>query len=272
MRRRSPTATRSSTTSATRRARTTSTATSASGIGSSAPHGPRPRRAGTVDDRARRIAATGAADVQFFLPCAGYYRYDAGYMPELPGAERFEGPIVHPQKWPEDLDYEGKRVRHHRQRRDRRDAGPGDGGEGGARDDAAALADLHRVAARARRDRQLAAERTSGAERGYELSRWKNVLLQIVHLPVRPALPALHEEDPPLPSSRCREELGRDTTSDHFSPRYNPWDQRLCLVPDGDLFRSISGPASVVTDRIDDVHRDGHPARHRARSSKPTSS
>ena len=94
----------------------------------------------------------------FLFSCAGYYRYSEGYTPEFAGRERFKGTIVHPQHWPEDLDYAGKRVVVIGSRRDRGDAGPDDGQDRGPRDDAAALAHLHRLAPGRRRDREFPAQ------------------------------------------------------------------------------------------------------------------
>ena len=79
----------------------------------------------------------------FLLMCSGYYNYEQGYLPEFKGRDRFRGETVHPQHWPEGLDYSGRQGRHHRFGRDRRDAGSGDGQESRARRDAAALAHLH---------------------------------------------------------------------------------------------------------------------------------
>ncbi len=101
----------------------------------------------------------------FLFTCTGYYRYDEGYTPEFAGVDRFRGEIVHPQKWPEDLDYRRQARGRDRQRRHRGDAGPGDGAERGARDDAPALAELRALAAGPRSDRRLPATRLADQAR-----------------------------------------------------------------------------------------------------------
>jgi monooxygenase len=185
----------------------------------------------------------------FLWTCSGYYRYDQGYTPEFPGAERFAGPVIHPQHWPEDLDYEGKRV-----------VVIGSGATAvtlvpAMAEQASHVTMLQRsptyvlslpaedpVAVRLRRFLPPRAV--------YAIVRWKNVLLQslIYHLSRR---------RPQLIKKMIRRGVesslpqGYDIDT-HFEPRYNPWDQRLCLVPDGDLFRTLSrGDASVVTDRVE---------------------
>ena len=108
MRRRSPTARRSSTTSGKPHARTASTATSASGIGSSAASWSSADAAGASPRCRRRHSSSFTCN--FLFACSGYYRYDHGYLPGIAGIDHFEDRIVHPQHWPTDLDYAGKRV------------------------------------------------------------------------------------------------------------------------------------------------------------------
>jgi len=184
----------------------------------------------------------------FLLMCTGYYRYDQGYTPELTGIERFGGRVVHPQHWDEDLDYAGKRV-----------VVIGSGATAvtlvpAMAERAAHVTMLQRsptyvislpgedpIAKRLRRwlPRRLA----------YPLVRWKNVLLTTASY-------QLSRRRPDLAKSLIRGGLERHLPAAydidrHFTPSYNPWDQRLCLVPDGDLFEAIrAGRASVVTDRI----------------------
>ena len=158
-----------------------------------------------------------------------------------------------------------------RQRRHRDDAGAGDGGERRPRDDAAALADLRRLDAGRRRDRQRAARGAPATGLAYPIVRWKNVLLQMAELPAQPPPPRLHARGSAAGlERRCRPAT---TSTPISSPSYNPWDQRLCLVPDGDLFKVLSdGRAEIVTDRIDDLHRGRDRARVGRASSRPTSS
>ena len=159
-----------------------------------------------------------------------------GYLPEFPDLERFEGKIVHPQYWPEDLDYARQEGRGDRQRRDRGDARAGDGRPGRARDDAPALADLHlsipsedAIANGLRR-----AARRPARVRDHALEERRD---RDADLPAQPALSEVHAQGDP---ARRRRALppGYDVDT-HFNPRYGPWDQRLCLVPDGDLFKAI---------------------------------
>jgi cation diffusion facilitator CzcD-associated flavoprotein CzcO len=184
----------------------------------------------------------------FLLGCTGYYRYDEGYTPEFPGIERFGGTVVHPQHWPEDFDYAGQRV-----------VVIGSGATAvtlvpAMAQDAAHVTMLQRsptyitslpsVDPFAERARKLLPDRLA-----FPAVRWKNVLQQI-------AVYQFAQRRPERAKGFLRRILERQLPQGydidrHFSPRYDPWDQRLCLVPDGDLFRAIrSEKASVVTDRI----------------------
>jgi monooxygenase len=191
----------------------------------------------------------------FLWTCSGYYRYDEGYTPEFAGAERFAGPVVHPQHWPEDLDYAGKRV-----------VVIGSGATAvtlvpAMTDEAAHVTMLQRSPSYiaslpgedpiARRLRRYLPKRAV-----YAVVRWKNVLLQT-------GIYQLSRRRPELVKKMIRRGVehalpaGYDVDT-HFTPRYDPWDQRMCLVPDGDLFRAISdGRASVVTDRIASFTENG---------------
>jgi len=194
----------------------------------------------------------------FLHACTGYYRYDRGYTPEWPGTERFRGRIVHPQRWPEDLDYGDKRV-----------VVIGSGAtavtlvpamlEGP--DAAAHVTMLQRsptyIVGVPSRDRIADALRSALPERlAYALVRWKNVLRQMFYYQLARRRP---EAMKGLIRKGTLLALGDDYDVDtHFSPDYDPWDQRLCLVPDNDLFRAIrEGRASVVTDHIDTFTETG---------------
>jgi monooxygenase len=184
----------------------------------------------------------------FLLACSGYYRYEQGYTPEFQGAERFAGPIVHPQQWSEDIDYAGKRV-----------VVIGSGATAITLVPAMARSAAH-VTMLQRSPSYVvslpAEDRVANALRGalpagvaYSIARWKNVLramlsFQLARRRPRVMKALLHKAlERQLP-------LGYDIDR-HFKPHYDPWDQRLCLVPDGDLFEAIrAGRASVVTDRI----------------------
>lgn len=185
----------------------------------------------------------------FLYMCSGYYDYDQGYTPEWPGVEQFSGQIVHPQQWPEELDYAGKRV-----------VVIGSGATAvtlvpAMAEQAAHVTMLQRsptyIVARPARDAIADWLREHLPERlAHSLVRWKNVLVNMYFYTLMRTRPALARRNL---ISLVRKELGPGYDVDtHFTPRYNPWDQRLCLVPDGDLFSAIkSGKASVVTDQID---------------------
>jgi cation diffusion facilitator CzcD-associated flavoprotein CzcO len=185
----------------------------------------------------------------FVFMCSGYYRYDEGYTPDFQGTERFAGEIVHPQHWPEDLDYAGKRV-----------VVIGSGATAVtlvptlARD-AEHVTMLQRSPSYvvSRPEQDMIANMLRGAlptKVAYAIVRWKNVLLTMASFQLSRRRPAAMKA---LLHKALQKQLPEGYEIDtHFKPSYNPWDQRLCLVPDGDLFKSIhSGRASVVTDHID---------------------
>ena len=184
----------------------------------------------------------------FLFACTGYYRYDEGYTPKLPGIERFGGRIVHPQQWPEELDYAGKRV-----------VIIGSGATAvtlapAMATDAAHVTMLQRSPSYmvslpsedpvAERVRRVLPERLA-----HSALRWKNLLLMMGSYQLSRRAPKLMRR---LMRAGVEKALppGYDVDT-HFSPSYDPWDQRLCLVPDGDLFEAIgSGRVSVVTDSV----------------------
>jgi monooxygenase len=191
----------------------------------------------------------------FLLMCSGYYRYDEGYTPDFQGTERFGGRIVHPQQWTDDVDYAGKRV-----------VVIGSG--------ATAVTLVPAIAQRAAHVTMLQrspsyvlslpgedpianlARRLLPAKLAYSLVRWKNVMLTMLVF-------QLSRRRPSLVKSVLRRGVEKNLPAGydvdtHFTPRYGPWDQRMCLVPDGDLFEAISnGSASVITDRIDTFTETG---------------
>jgi monooxygenase len=185
---------------------------------------------------------------RFLFACTGYYRYDEGYVPEFEGTDRFRGRIVHPQRWPEDLDYEDKRV-----------VVIGSGATAvtlipSMAERAAHVTMLQRspsyvVSLPASDEAAVALRRRLGERAAYAIVRWKNVLRQIVAFNVARRAPRFSRK---LVRRMTQKQLpeGYDVDT-HFNPPYEPWDQRLCLVPDGDLFETIaSRRASIVTDRI----------------------
>jgi cation diffusion facilitator CzcD-associated flavoprotein CzcO len=185
----------------------------------------------------------------FLLSCAGYYSYSAGYLPEFPNASRFQGRMVHPQAWPKDLDYTGKRI-----------VVIGSG--------ATAVTLIPAMAKRAGHVTMLQRSPTyivSLPEKdriynwlrrflpamwAYRLSRWKNVGYMTYVYQLARRYPNFVKKGL---LKQVRQHLGPDyDVETHFSPRYDPWTQRLCLVPDADLFEAIkSNRASVVTDQIE---------------------
>jgi cation diffusion facilitator CzcD-associated flavoprotein CzcO len=185
----------------------------------------------------------------FLFMCSGYYSYAGGYDPEFAGRESFKGRIVHPQKWPEDLDYRGKKV-----------VVIGSGATAVTvvpemAKDAAHVVMLQRsptyVVSRPAEDSLANRLRAHlPAKLAYALVRWRNVLFGMYFFNLARKKPQKVKQ---YLIKMVKDELGPDyDVSTHFTPRYNPWDQRLCLVPDSDLFQSIkSGKASVVTDQIE---------------------
>jgi cation diffusion facilitator CzcD-associated flavoprotein CzcO len=190
----------------------------------------------------------------FLYLCTGYYDYDSGYTPNWPGVARFCGKIVHPQKWPEDLDYAGKRI-----------VVIGSGATAvtlvpAMADRAAHVTMLQRspsyIVSRPAEDTLANLFRRCLPDRAaYMLARWKNVLSATFFYNLARNRPRVFKW---MVTRGVRHELGEKYDSTHFTPPYNPWDQRLCLVPDSDLFRAIrEGRVSVVTDHIDTFTEDG---------------
>ena len=191
----------------------------------------------------------------FLWMCSGYYRYEAGYLPAFPGIDGFKGRVVHPQHWPQDLDYAGKKV-----------VVIGSGATAvtvvpSMAETASHVTMLQRsptyVVARPAED-ALANKlrRRLPLKLAYMLTRWKNVLLGMYFYQLCKRKP---EKVKSLILGGVRQMLGPDyDVAKHFTPKYNPWDQRLCLVPDADLFRAIrKKKASVVTDQIETFTEKG---------------
>jgi cation diffusion facilitator CzcD-associated flavoprotein CzcO len=191
----------------------------------------------------------------FLLMCAGYYSYDHGHTPDFPGRERFAGRIVHPQAWPGDLDYGGKRI-----------VIIGSGATA-----VTLLPELARTAGHvtmlqrsptymiAFPDEDIIANvlgKVLSERLAYRITRWKNIRLQALIFRVARKRPRFARW---VLVGHARRVLGPDFDVDkHFNPHYDPWEQRLCLVPNDDLFNSLrSGRASVVTDRIRTITESG---------------
>lgn len=206
------------------------------------------------------VAAGDAGEVReircnFLLMCAGYYSYDAGYTPHFAGRERFNGNIIHPQQWPENLEYENRKI-----------VVIGSG--------ATAVTLLPQLAQRAKQvimlqrsptymisfpDEDFIANvlrRILPEKTAYSLVRWKNIRLQSFLFRMATKRPKLARR---ILIGHARKVLGPDFDVDtHLNPPYNPWEQRLCLVPNDDFFEAIkSGNASIETDTIKTFTENG---------------
>ncbi|HSV80643.1 MAG TPA: NAD(P)/FAD-dependent oxidoreductase, partial [Ramlibacter sp.] len=184
---------------------------------------------------------------QFLIAATGYYRYDEGFTPVFPGREDYKGQIVHPQHWPEDLDYSGKKV-----------VVIGSG--------ATAITLVPSMAARGAQVTMLQRSPTYvltvpavdplwhtlskvlPAKAVYLATRLRNIGLQRALFVASRERPKVVRR---LLKRLTRRQIGKNVDIKHFSPRYNPWDERLCVVPDGDLFKALRrGQARIVTDTI----------------------
>ncbi|MBI5310655.1 MAG: NAD(P)/FAD-dependent oxidoreductase [Actinobacteria bacterium] len=191
----------------------------------------------------------------FVYICSGYYRYDEGFIPDFKGIADYQGQILHPMNWPEDLDYAGKKV-----------VIIGSGATAvtlvpAMADKAGHVTMLQRsptyVASIPSRDPIARVSRRFLPEKqAYVLNRWKNILQQVVVYQLSQRQPRLMKR---MFLGMVKRQLPEGYDIDkHFTPSYNPWDQRLCAVPDGDLFKAIKrGKASVVTDTIDSFTEHG---------------
>jgi monooxygenase len=191
----------------------------------------------------------------FLWMCSGYYDYEAGYLPEFPGLERFGGRIVHPQKWTDDIVWAGKRV-----------VVIGSGATAVTLVPAMAETAEH-VTMLQRSPTYMVARPSQDAlanrlrrrlplKLAYWATRWRNVLLGMYFYQMCKRQP---DKVKSLLLGGVRQMLGPDyDVETHFTPRYKPWDQRLCLVPDADFFRAIRrGKVSIVTDQIETFTESG---------------
>ncbi len=185
----------------------------------------------------------------FLFLCGGYYSYDGGYTPEFPGAASFKGRIVHPQDWPSDLDYAGKQV-----------VVIGSGATA-----VTLVPEMARTAAHVtmlQRSPTYVVSRPAEDKMANALRKWLPGMLAYNIVRARNVLGGMYffnlaRKKPAQVKAgilkMVQDELGPDyDVATHFTPTYNPWDQRLCLVPDADMFRQIkAGKATVVTDHIE---------------------
>jgi cation diffusion facilitator CzcD-associated flavoprotein CzcO len=207
------------------------------------------------EDARWTIAATGPDGValtltcNFLCMCSGYYDYAKGHAPEFAGASEFTGRIVHPQFWPDDLDFAGKRI-----------VVIGSGATAVTLVPEMAKTADHVIMLQRSPTYVVARPGEDGFANGlrrwlpskiaYGVTRWKNVLLGMFFYRMARRRP---EQTKQRILAMTREHLGADyDVATHFTPRYNPWDQRVCLVPDADLFHALkAGRAEVVTDTIE---------------------
>ncbi|MCW2792815.1 MAG: dependent oxidoreductase [Nocardioides sp.] len=184
----------------------------------------------------------------FLWGCSGYYDYDQGYAPEFPGQDDFAGPIVHPQHWPEGLDYAGKRVVVVGSGATAVTLVPAMAGEAGH------VTMLQRsptyVLSMPARDPVAKKLARLPARLSFPFIRWKSILVAMASYQLSRRRPDVLRGF--IRKNTIRQLPEHIDVDVHFRPTYDPWDQRLCLVPDGDLFRALrDGTASVVTDTIE---------------------
>lgn len=191
----------------------------------------------------------------FFFICGGYYNYQQGYTPDFPGLQNFKGQVIHPQKWTPDISVSNKNV-----------VIIGSGATAVTLVPALATSAAHvtmlqrsptYIMSRPAND-ALAnwVNQFAPAKLAYAITRWKNVLLGMLFYKLARSYPKRIKQ---MIVNGVKQAMrpGFDVTK-HFSPNYKPWDQRVCLVPNADLFKSIrEGKASVVTDQIDQFETDG---------------
>ena len=205
----------------------------------------------TDDGREEQMTLT----CNFLFSCAGYYRYSSGYTPEFPDIDRFKGMVIHPQAWPENLDYADKRV-----------VVIGSGATAVTLIPAMAVTAAHvtmlqrsptYIVSAPNQDKIANWLRSKFSPKvAYTLSRWKNIAFGMYIYQMCRRRPDFVKKGL---LKKVAEHLGADfDIATHFTPSYNPWEQRMCLVPDADMFQAIkSGRASVVTDRIDTFTETG---------------
>ena len=191
---------------------------------------------------------------RFLFSCTGYYNYDEGYTPDYNGIENYEGEIIHPQHWPENLDYKNKRV-----------VVIGSGATAVTivpemADETSEITMLQRsptyVGAFPNKDKYAELLKKYFPKKvAHKLIRFKNIFVQILFFQACKIWPNYMKK---LLVKAAQRKLGNFPAKPHFEPNYNPWDQRFCVAPDGDLFRAIrKGKANVITDKIDSFYKKG---------------
>lgn len=207
-----------------------------------------PQSRWTVTAQYQATSETVTYTCNFLISCTGYYNHDAGYLPIFPGADRFTGRCIHPQFWPEDLDYAGKKV-----------VVIGSGAT--AVTIVPAMADAVEHITMLQRSPSYvftlpAMDKISAGLGRFLPARWVYALARKRNIVIQRQLYQACRRWPTqmrrLLLWLVRKQVGPSVDMSHFTPRYMPWDERLCAVPNGDLFKALkSGRASVVTDEID---------------------
>lgn len=185
---------------------------------------------------------------RFLMMCSGYYNYEQGYLPEFAGYNDFKGRIVHPQKWTPDIDYTNKKV-----------IVIGSGATA-----VTLVPEMSKLASKVTMLQRTptyimtlpSVDKVAGffqrflpQKMAYSVVRWKNILLGIFFFNASRKWPKVIGR---FIQKNAKKEIGEKYNAKDFSPPYNPWDQRLCLIPDSDLFKSIkAGKAEIVTDHIE---------------------
>lgn len=191
---------------------------------------------------------------RFLFSCTGYYNYNEGYTPNYKGMKNFEGKIIHPQKWPENLDYNNKKV-----------VVIGSGATAVTivpemADKTSAITMLQRsptyIGAFPNNDKYAGLLKKYFSKKiAHKLIRFKNIFIQILFFQACKIWPKYMKK---ILIKAAQKHLGDFPAKPHFEPNYNPWDQRFCMAPDGDLFKAIrTGKANVVTDTIKSFTKKG---------------
>lgn len=203
----------------------------------------------TVDIEKTKTGEVIYVDCQFLFMCSGYYNYQNGYMPKFAGIDKFKGQVIHPQQWTEDINYENKKV-----------VVIGSGATAVTlvpemAKKAASVTMLQRsptymVALPSKDLIANTLRKILPVSWAYRITRWKNVLFQLFTYKLARRFPNATKK---VLKGRAKRNLPSGFATDiHLNPSYNPWDQRACLVPDGDLFDAIKGgTATIVTDHIE---------------------
>ncbi len=200
--------------------------------------------------RVERDGEESTVTASYLFACSGYYNYDEGYLPEFAGYDDFAGTVIHPQHWPEDLDYQGKRV-----------VVIGSGATAVTLIPALADSGAGQVTMLQRSPTYIGSlpdvdpftvrmNKLLPEKLAYVVNRWKCIVFQSAQYRMSRRFPSFMRKTLMQMAQRRLPE-GYDVEK-HFGPNYNPWDERLCLAPNGDLFKTIrAGKADVVTDTIE---------------------